>query len=95
MAVGLGHVPPSALLQPGQELFEGGGAVAVPARRVSGSPLHDLLLQDLLDSGEGEKPEWFHGSSSVKETAVDRLDKKKNFSLVNPRGAWIDWNILN
>lgn len=61
MAVGLGHVPPSALLQLGQELFEGGGAVAVPARRVSGSPLHDLLLQDLLDS-EGQKPEWFHGS---------------------------------
>lgn len=58
VAVGLGHVPPSALLQLGQELFEGGGAVAVPARRVSGSPLHDLLLQDLLDSGGGEKPEW-------------------------------------
>lgn len=61
MAVGLSHVPPSALLQFGQELFEGGGAVAVPARRVSGSPLHDLLLQDLLDS-EGQKAEWFHGS---------------------------------
>lgn len=55
MAVGLGHVPPSALLQLGQELFEGGGAVAVPAGRVSGSPLHDLLLQDLLDSGERRK----------------------------------------
>lgn len=32
MAVGLRHVPPSTLLQLGQELFEGGGAVAVPAR---------------------------------------------------------------
>lgn len=60
MAVSLGHVPPSALLQLGQELLEGGGAVAVPARRVSGSPLHDLLLQDLLDS-EGQKPDWFCG----------------------------------
>lgn len=74
MAVGLGHVPPSALLQLGQELFEGGGAVAVPARRVSGSPLHDLLLQNLLDS-EGQRPEWFHEFNFLQEATVAKTIK--------------------
>lgn len=76
MAVGLGHVPPSALLQLGQELFEGGGAVAVPARRVSGSPLHDLLLQDLLDSG-GEKDRsvsWIHLPEGPQWTVWQKKD---------------------
>lgn len=50
--VPLGHVPDPGLLQFGQELFEGGGAEAVPAGRVSRTPLHDLLLQDLLNSVE-------------------------------------------
>jgi len=52
VAVPLGHVPPPALLQLGQELLQGGGAVAVPAGRVARAPLHDLLLQDLLDPTE-------------------------------------------
>lgn len=52
--VPLSHVPPPAQLQFGQELFEGGGGVTVPSGRVSRTPLHDLLLQDLLDSVESE-----------------------------------------
>lgn len=54
MAVPLSHVPPPTQLQFGQELFEGGGAVAVPAGWVTRPPLHDLLLQDLLNSTESE-----------------------------------------
>ncbi len=54
MAVPLSHVPPPTHLQFGQELLQGGGAVAVPAGWVTRAPLHDLLLQDLLNSMERE-----------------------------------------
>lgn len=54
VAVTLGHVPALAQLQFGQEALQGGDAVVVPAGRVTGPPLHDLLLQDLLNSAEDE-----------------------------------------
>lgn len=54
VAVPLSHVPPPAQLQLGQELLQGGGAVAVPAGWVTRAPLHDLLLQDLLNPMERE-----------------------------------------
>lgn len=54
MTVPLSYVPPPTLLQFGQELFQGGGAVTVPAGWVTRPPLHDLLLQDLLNSMESE-----------------------------------------
>lgn len=60
MAVPFGHVPPPAQLQFGQELLQGGGAVAVPAGWVTRSPLHDLLLQDLLNSVESEMANVFY-----------------------------------
>lgn len=65
MAVTLGHVPPPALLQLGQELLQGGGAIAVPAGGVTRAPLHDLLLQDLLD------PAW-RGTVNVLPRVCDR-----------------------
>lgn len=49
VAVPLSHIPPPAQLQFGQELFQGSGAVAVPAGWMTRAPLHDLLLQDLLN----------------------------------------------
>lgn len=54
VAVPLSHVPPTAQLQFRKEPFEGGGAEAVPAGWVTRAPLHDLLLQDLLNSVENE-----------------------------------------
>lgn len=54
VAMPLSHVLPAAQLQFGQELFQGAGAVAVPAGWVTRPPLHDLLLQDLLNAVEGE-----------------------------------------
>lgn len=50
----LGRVPPLAQLQFGQELFQDGGAVAVPVGRLARPPLHDLVFHDLLDSVEVE-----------------------------------------
>lgn len=52
VAVPLSHVPPPTQLQFGQEIFEGGGAVTVPAGWVTRTPLHDLFFQDLLNSTE-------------------------------------------
>lgn len=52
MAVPLSHFLPPAHLQFGQELFQGGGAVAVPAGWVTRAPFHNPLLQDLLNSVE-------------------------------------------
>lgn len=50
MAVSLSHILSSDQLQLGQELLQGGSAVAVPAGWLTRSPLHYLLLQDPLDS---------------------------------------------
>lgn len=50
----LGRVPPLAQLQFGQELFQDGGAVAVPVGWLARPPLHDLVFHNLLYSVEVE-----------------------------------------
>lgn len=52
MAMTLGRVQPLAQLQFGQELFQDGGAVAVPVGWLARPPLHDLVFDNLLNSVE-------------------------------------------
>lgn len=50
----LGRVPPLAQLQFGEELFQDGGAVAVPVGWLARPPLHDLVFHNLLNPAEVE-----------------------------------------
>lgn len=50
----LSHFLPSAQLQFGQDLFQDVVAVSVPASWVTRAPLHDLLLQNPLNSSQRE-----------------------------------------
>lgn len=68
MKVPLSHVPPPTQLQFGQEVFQGGGAVAVPTGWVTRPPLHDLLLQDLLNSVESEMVNAFCAARNCSPT---------------------------
>lgn len=71
VAVTLGRVPPLAQLQFRQELFQDGGAVAVPVGRLARPPLHDLVFHDLLDSVEVENIPSTRLPAELKKAAAE------------------------